>query len=206
MKVRDEVMKTVVKGNRNMQFTPMRWTSIGCAALLIILADSASAKDAAPQVVWAKAGVSYEQYRGDALKCGMTGLASNIDNSKEVKTLARASSQLDAVDASTQAGIGQGADPTGQADLASAAASRAEQEQQIIAATRPDQQYAGIKTLMFEAVRRCMAKLGYAKIVLTADQRKEYDGIKGADARRLYVHKLASDPHVLETQRQAAAQ
>ena len=182
------------------------WRLLGCAAFLSMQAGNADAKSSAPQVVWAKAGVTYEQYRGDALECGMTGLASNIDNSKEVKTLARASSQLDAADASAQNGMGQGADPAGQADLASAAARRSEDEQRIIAAARPDQQYAGIKTLMFEAVRRCMAKLGYAKIVLTADQRKEYDGIKGADARRLYVHKLASDPHVLETQRQAAAQ
>ena len=189
-----------------MQFTPLGWTSIGCAAFLGMLASSASAKDAAPQVVWAKAGVTYEQYHSDALECGMTGLASNIDNSKEVKTLARASSQLDAVDASAQNGMGQGADPAGQADLAAAAARRSEDEQRIIATARPDQQYAGIKTLMFQAVRQCMAKLGYAKIVLTAEQRKEYDGIKGTDARRIYLHKLASDPHVLETQRQPAAQ
>lgn len=189
-----------------MQFTPLGWTSIGCATLLSMLAGSASAKDAAPQVLWAKAGVSYEQYRGDALECGMTGLASNIDNSKEVKTLARASSQLDAVDASAQNGMGQGTDPAGQADLAAAATRRSEDEQRIIATARPDQQYAGIKTLMFQAVRRCMVKLGYAKIVLTEDQRKEYDGIKGTDARRIYLHKLASDPHVLETQRQPAAQ
>jgi hypothetical protein len=52
-----------------------------------------------------------------------------------------------------------------------------------------------------------MIDRGYAKIVLTDAQRKDYDGIKGgADARRAYIHKLASDPHVLETQRDAAAQ
>ena len=49
-----------------------------------------------------------------------------------------------------------------------------------------------------------MIDRGYAKIVLTDAQRKDYDGIKGgADARRAYIHKLASDPHVLETQREA---
>lgn len=183
------------------------WRFLGCAVFLSMQASNADAKSSAPQVVWAKAGVSYTQYRGDALECGMQGLASNIDNSKEVKTLASASSQLDAVDASAQARMDQGADPAGQAALASAAADRSNQEQRIIAAARPDQQYAGIKTLMFQAVRRCMANLGYAKVVLTDQQRKDYDAIKGgADARRLYLHKLASDPHVLETQRAPVAQ
>lgn len=207
MKLRDEVMKMVVKGNRNMRLMPLQWTSLGWAVLLSMHAGSANAKDAAPQVAWAKAGVSYPQYRGDALECGMRGLASNIDDSKQVKTLARASSQLEALDVSAQAGMGQGAGLTGQSDMAADAANRANQEQRIITAARPDQQYAGIKTLMFEVVRRCMTSLGYAKIVLTEKQRKDYDGIKGgADARRAYIYKLASDPHVLETQREAAAQ
>jgi len=205
--MRNEVMKMAVKGNRNMQLMPLRWSSLGCAALLSMHAGNANGKDAAPQVVWARAGVSYSQYRGDALECGMRGLASNIDDSKPVKTLARASSQLEAIDVSAQTGMGQGAGPTGQSDLAADAANRANQEQRIITAARPDQQYAGIKTLMFQVVRRCMTDLGYAKIILTEKQRKDYDGIKGgAEARRAYIYTLASDPHVLETQREAAAQ
>jgi len=207
MKLRNEMMKMVVKGNRTMQLMPLRWTSLGCAALLSMQAGSANAKDAAPQVAWAKAGVSSAQYHGDALECGMQGLASNIDDSKQVKTLARASSQLEALDVSAQAGMGLGAGPTGQSDLAADAANRSNQQQRIITAARPDQQYAGIKTLMFEVVRRCMTNLGYAKIVLTEKQRRDYDGIKGgAEARRAYIYKLASDPHVLETQREAIAQ
>jgi hypothetical protein len=167
---------------------------------------SASAKQDAPQTVWAKTGVSYEQYRGDALECGKKGLASNIDNSDEVKTLAHASQQLDAADASAQASMNMAAGPTGQSDLASAAMDRSAQEQAIVAAAQPARQYAGIKEKMFQVVRRCMIDHGYAKIVLTESQRKEYAGIKGdADMRRTYIHKLASDPHVLETQRQVTA-
>jgi hypothetical protein len=167
-------------------------------------AGSANAKDAAPQVVWAKAGVSAEQYRGDALECGKKGLARNIGDSEEVKTLARASKRLEAIDARAQAAMGQGAGPMGQADLAADAMSRSNQEQGVIAAARPEQQYAGIKNMMFEVVRGCMTDRGYAKIVLTDNQRKEYDGIKGGDMRRAYIHKLASDPHLLETQRERA--
>ena len=62
------------------------WRLLGCAAFLSMQAGNADAKSSAPQVVWAKAGVTYEQYRGDALECGMTGLASNIDNSDCVRS------------------------------------------------------------------------------------------------------------------------
>jgi hypothetical protein len=183
----------------------LSWRLLGYAALSMHV-SSASAKEAVPQTVWAKTGVSYEQYRGDALECGKKGLASNIDNSDEVKTLARASQQLDAADAGAQASMNMAAGPTGQSNLASGAMDRSTQEQAIVAAAQPARQYAGIKEKMFQVVRRCMIDHGYAKIVLTESQRKEYAGIKGdADMRRTYIHKLASDPHVLETQRQVTA-
>lgn len=182
----------------------MQLARLALACVLSLQANSADAKDAAPRAVWAKAGVSSEQYHDDALACGMNGLASNIDNTKEVKTLARASQQLEGIDASAQASMGTAVGPAGQPDPVSGAANRSIQEQGIIAAARPDQQYAGIKETMFQAVRHCMIHRGYAKIVLTENQRREYAGIKGgADARRVYIHKLASDPHVLETQREA---
>jgi hypothetical protein len=42
---------------------------------------------------------------------------------------------------------------------------------------------------------------------MTERQCGAYGKVKGgADARRAYIHKLASDPHVLETQREVAAQ
>lgn len=190
-------MTIVLKGNRRVQLMPLGWRSLGCAVLLGIQAGSANAKDAAPRVVWAKAGVSYEQYRGDALECGNKGLARNIDNSEEVKTLARASRQLESIDASAQANVSP----------ASGAMSESIQEQRVIAAARPEQQYARIKEKMFQVVRGCMADRGYARIVLTESQREQHGRIKGdADARRAYIYKLASDPHVLETQRAVAVQ
>jgi len=188
-----------VKGKGKMQLA-----QVTLAGLLSLQVNSANAKDAAPRVVWAKAGVTFEQYHDDALACGMNGLASNIDSTKEVKTLVRASQQLEGIDASAQASMGTAVGPTGQPDPVSGAENRAIQQQGIIAAARPDKQYAGIKETMFQVVRRCMIDRGYTRIVLTENQRKDYEGIKGAaDARRAYIHGLASDPHVLETQREA---
>jgi hypothetical protein len=167
-------------------------------------AGSAGAKDAAPQTVWAKASIGLEEFRFDALECGMKGLARNVDDTEEVKALARATKQLEAINSNAPASWSQEAargDPSG---LSAAATSRAIQQQAVIEAVRPDEQYARIKEMMFQIVRTCMIDRGYAKIVLTEDQREEYGRIKGgADARRAYIHKLASDPDVLETQRVA---
>lgn len=158
----------------------------------------ASAKVVAPRSIWAKADVSRDQFSADALECGMQGLAVNIDNTEEVKTLARASKQLEAIDASAQAALSQ----DNGLDIA---ARKAAEQQSVISASRPDEQYEGIKEKMFKVVRTCMRARGYAKIVLTEDQRNDYSEMKGgADARRAYIHKLASNPHVLATQREAA--
>jgi hypothetical protein len=170
-------------------------------------AGIASAKDAAPRTVWAKANVGLEQFRFDALECGMKGLARNVDDTEEVKTLARAAKQLEAIDSSSQASWSQDAARGDPSQMSSAATNRAIQEQAVIQTARPDEQYARIKELMFQIVRSCMIERGYAKIVLTEDQRKEYSRIKGGvDVQRAYIHKLASDPHVLEAQREPAEQ
>src|SRR3546814_9166500 len=108
-----------------------------------------NAKVSAPQTIWAKAGVSREQFGAEALECGLQGLALKIDNSEEVKTLARASEQLDALDTSARAALIQDNAPN-------AAARNAAEQQTVIAATRPDEQYARIKEKMFTVVRKCM--------------------------------------------------
>jgi hypothetical protein len=190
-----------------------RWSFLACAVFLSLPAGIASAKVAAPQTIWAKADVGYDQYRADALECGMQGLAVNIDDSEEVKTLARASEQLEAIDASAQAALHQDAGQFGRPEQdmyvhngLDIAARKAAEQQAVIATARTDEQYARIKEMMFKVVRSCMLQHGYTKIVLTEDQRNEYSEMKGgADARRAYLHELASDPHVLETQREAVA-
>lgn len=187
---------------------------LACVTVLAVPVTGVSAKVSAPSTIWAKAGVGREQFSADALECGMQGLAVNFDNTEEVKTLARASEQLEAIDASAMAALTDGSSQFGRPDLDSVrvqngldvAARKAADQQTVIATAQPEQQYARIKEMMFTVVRKCMLKLGYAKIVLTADQRNEYSSMKGgADARRNYIHQLASDPQVLETQRETPA-
>ena len=68
------------------------------AAALALTVGSASAKLAAPQRAWGKAGVTYEQYRADALECGQQALAVDIDHSLPVNKLRQASKELGAMD------------------------------------------------------------------------------------------------------------
>lgn len=194
---------------------PLGWKLLACTAALSLPVANARAEVAAPHTIWAKADVGYDQYRADAMECAMQGLAANIDNSEAVKTLARASDQLEAIDASAQSALEQDAGQFGHPENSTVyvhngldvASRKAAEQQAVIASARPDKQYAQIKELMFKTVRLCMTKLGYSKIVLTDDQRKKYIEMKGgADARRAYVHELGTDPHVLETQRETATQ
>src|SRR3546814_16951450 len=81
------------------------WRFLACVAALSFPYVDADATVSAPQTIWAKAGVSREHFGAEALECGLQGLAAKIDNSEEVKTLARASEQTDALDTSTRAAL-----------------------------------------------------------------------------------------------------
>ena len=58
MRLQNEIMKTVANGNRKKTLTPFGRVLAGCAILLSVQAGSASAKEAAPQAVWAKGGAT----------------------------------------------------------------------------------------------------------------------------------------------------
>src|SRR3546814_6124554 len=86
-------------------YTTLFRSFLACVAALSFPSVDANAKVSAPQTIWAKAGVSREQFGAEALECGLQGLALKIDNSEEVKTLARASEQLAALDTSARADL-----------------------------------------------------------------------------------------------------
>ena len=57
----------------------------------------------APQESWGKAGVSLDQYRQDALECGLQGHYTDISKTEDAKEFVRASRQLDTMTTSTYA-------------------------------------------------------------------------------------------------------
>jgi hypothetical protein len=143
---------------------------------------------------WGKAGVSYEQYRADVLECGTAGLNTKIDDTAPVAELRKGTRQLEDVDnrMSSQQG-----------DMANNIAERQAIERSI----QPGQQVLRIKEIMFETIRQCMIDHQYVRFALTDQQQAEYRKVSGGPANRAkYIHSLASDPAILESQKEAATQ
>ena len=72
------------------------------AVSLIVMASSVAAAPAPPES-WGKAGISLDQYRQDALDCGLQGHYTDISKTEDAKELVRASRQLDAMTTGTYA-------------------------------------------------------------------------------------------------------
>ena len=168
------------------------------AAIVVVFATtvgSASANGGAPQRAWGKAGVTYEQYRDDALECGKEARAADIDQSAPVETLRRASGELATLDNQ------MGATSYSNDGMSDGLKAVVQQRQMVVQTARPDQQYVRIKQLMFETARSCMTKNGYSRFNLTSDQRKAFSKLDGVEARRHYLYDLASDENVLSAQK-----
>src|SRR5690242_6286506 len=78
---------------------PMRTLAL-LAALFAAL--PAHAQNQAIWESWGKAGVSFDQYRADAIECGRAGVQLDIANSEPVKVLKRGTSQMEANDQGAQ--------------------------------------------------------------------------------------------------------
>jgi len=173
----------------------------GLALVLVLPGMEAAALAKAPTTSWAKAGVSLEQYRADALECGSRGLATDVSQSKPVAVLRKASEQLDLAENSLQA-ASNSAPPTQGSAPSMDLAMRAQSIETVRRSARPAQQVKQIKEIMFVTVRQCMVEHGYTRIALTEQQRAGYEKVPGNSAERLkYLHALASDPAVVESQR-----
>lgn len=154
-----------------------------------------SAQAGAPRFAWGKAGISYDQYRAEAFECAIVGLDTNIDNTEPVERLRNATRELEALD--NRQSVASSADPVG------AGINHAQDLARMREAARPDQQVKEVKKILFSAMQQCMIQRGYTRFALTEDQRDEIDKLKdGSQERRAYIHKLASDPAVLDHQKQ----
>ena len=166
-------------------------------ALMISLAAvsaPAATSTQGPKESWGKAGVSFEQYREDAVECGRSGYYLDVSSTEAAKQLVSASRQLDMI------AQGSGVDPMDQA------LHYANQRQRIVSSTHPDKQFNDIKDLLQATVDRCLKSRGYLKFQLTDDQRRALRKLKiGSEARHIYLYRLASDPAVLAGQAENVA-
>jgi len=165
------------------------------AALVVAL--PAHAQNQAIWESWGKAGVSFDQYRTDAIECGRAGVHIDLANSEPVKVLKRGTSQMEANDQGAQT-YSAGATP---AEIMDQTVVLANQYQRIREGTRADVQVARVKGMMLTETEACLTARGYSRFRLTADQHRHLAHLRiGKPERHDYLYRLASDPAVLTNQ------
>jgi hypothetical protein len=174
---------------------------IAGAAVVALVAGGADAKMVSAGVAksWGKAGISLEAYRADGLACAREAAAMDLSKTGPARALVIASRLIDN-DPTVVAGPAMDRMSSAQAgtDVVAMAGSSAGVVQMI----RPDRQILKAGDIMKARLDSCLAGRGYVKFKLTGEQSKRLRGLReGSDARRAYLHSLASDGEVLARQK-----
>jgi hypothetical protein len=150
-----------------------------------------------PVDTWGKAGVSFEQYRDDAVTCGRTAHYADVSNTEHARAFAEATRRLEAAD---DHGMG-GAGATPDEDMYRMAQLGARSEQ-IRSSIRPEKRLRELKAALVSIVERCLVERGYSRFRLTGEQEQALRRLKkGSPERHRFLHALASDESVLASQR-----
>jgi len=157
-----------------------------------IAADAPSRADL-HQTSWGKPGVGFEQYRTDAIECGIE--ASSYDLTKapvgqkllafnKAQEIARRDGWM--MSRSAWGGLGDAYLAVNSSPWASHFF---------------DTEYLEARDLQYQLLGECLSNRGYRQFRLTAHQMKTLDGMRrGSDARNAYMHSLASDPTIMAHQ------
>jgi len=157
----------------------------------------------APEESWGKAGISFDQYRQDAVECGREGYYLDISDTTDAKEFVKASRQLDTINGMTPGGT-TNVGPNGQvsSNEVDQMARFAATQQHVIESVRPEQRFRNIKQTLQTTTDNCLVNRGYSKFYLTDDQRHQLRKLKaGSEQRHNYLYSLASNPVVLDHQR-----
>lgn len=177
--------------------------------ILIAMAAAAGLASAAqganaPQTSWGKAGVSFDDYRGDATICLREAAGIDLTGTEPANALVLASRRMAAGqtnDYSSSISGGGYKSPTpvtGGLDPVIEAANRMQQERM---AARPELRIRQAHDIMQRRLEHCLAGRGYHRFRLTDDQRRRLRHLpERASERQTYLHSLASDPQVLAAQ------
>ena len=165
------------------------------AASLALLPGPALART--PFDTWGKAGVSFEDYRSDALSCGRSAYYADVSETDHAKAFVIGTRRLQAAD---DHGMGPaGASPEEDMSRTVQLAARSEQ---IRASVRPERRMRELQAALVSIVERCLEERGYSRFRLTTEQQaalRHFD--KGSLERHRFLHRLASDAGVLASQR-----
>ena len=154
----------------------------------------APASAAEPFETWGKAGVSFEEYRSDAILCARHAVAMDISETEAAQTMVAASQSVD------NAASGAWITSPSQTDQATSISPNLDINR-TASAYRADRQFRALSDLQYETLASCLRQLGYRQFRLTREQQRELRRLRrGSDERRNYLHGLASSPEVLERQ------
>lgn len=164
-------------------------------ASLLVASFAASAANAENpgMVSWGKAGVSFAQYRNDAVQCGRKGYWRDVSHTEAAQVFKSASRQLE-----TNEGSLQSAALLGNTEQVAGIVGNSAR---IVAGTRPEKRMKEVGTFLNETVANCLAARGYTRFQLTPEQQRRLDHLRrGTPPRHQYLYSLGSDPRVLAQQ------
>lgn len=167
----------------------MRSSSVFIAALVAVALPSASSQAASREVKesWGKPGVSFQQYRTDAITCGAKGYFHDISDTEAAKAFVDGSRQIDSL-------LGNFVDARSGMD-------NAIQAGRVVQSVRPEKRMEEVRVVLQSTVDQCLIELGYSKFRLTEGQMQQLEKLKnGSPERHAYLHRLASDPRILAAQ------
>lgn len=185
------------------------------AALTIVVALTAALPAAAaalPQTSWGKLGVTYEQYRDDAVTCGRAGYYQDVSKTEAARVFRNASQQIDTITDTGAASVDKWA--TDQLDPSFGAASISRYEEapahfvdagnrigRVVESTRPEERMREVGQLLQATVEQCLVARGYTRFQLTAAQARQLGKFRpGTPERQHYLYGLATDAEVLKAQ------
>ena len=169
------------------------------AAILLTAAALATPVSSQPRPApsdtsWGKPGVTFEDYRTDAILCARHAVDRDISDSDAARTMVAASRSVD--NAASGAWVTPPA-PTNQTPTMSPNLDI----NRTASTYRVDRQFRAISELQYATLADCLRQLGYRQFRLTEEQQRQLRRLRrGSDERRAYLHSLASSPEVLDRQ------
>jgi hypothetical protein len=169
------------------------------AVSLLGLAATLAGAAPAPEDSWGKGGVSLAQYRQDAIDCAVQGYSLDISKTEDAQEFVRATRELESIPGGMIVQNIGSSPATNSVDVVSWAGI----QQHIVDSIRPEERFKNIKAMQVAATDQCLISRGYSKFRLTDDQRRQLKHLKfGSDQRRVYLYSLATNPAVLQSQRE----
>lgn len=157
---------------------------LSCAlASALLTAGSANAQTRAIQTSWGKPGVSFAQYRADAIECGVAGHYVDVSETDAAKAFVNGSRRINSL---------LDNNPDMESMIQSA---------KVVEAVRPVERRREIKSTLVSAVEQCLQSRGYQRFRLSDEQRDKLRKMqRGSEQRHAYLHRLARSSRVLQSQ------